>query len=232
MSTDALDAHLVATWDDRRLSRAERRSLADLVAGASRPDDARNLVRQRAFALASGFMAEAGGPEVLAWLDEVVRAIWPSPSPPPGDAPASEALFSPDGDIALRLAHLFDAAAERVDVCVFTITDDRVARAMGRAFERGVKIRLLTDDEKAEDLGSDIGRLAGLGMPVRIDRTEHHMHHKFAIFDGARLVTGSYNWTRSANEHNFENVVLLGDQELLRAFSAEFERLWDRGTPY
>ena len=40
--------------------------------------------------------------------------------------------------------------------------------------------------------------LAELGVAVRIDRSEHHMHHKFALFDDAILATGSYNWTRSA----------------------------------
>ena len=47
-----------------------------------------------------------------------------------------------------------------------------------------------------------------------------------ALFDRARLITGSYNWTRSAAEHNHENLVVSEDEELVRAFGKTFERLW------
>jgi len=231
MNDAEIDRVLVETWDDQRLSRAERRALKEVVEDARRPEDERQRFRHRAFALAAGFMAEAAAVEVLDWLEEVVRALWPSEEAKPAVA-RSEAHFSPDGEIVERLVALFDAADHQVDVCVFTITDDRVAKAMARAWDRGVKIRLLTDDDKALDLGSDIDRLAGLGMPVRVDRTEYHMHHKFALFDGARLVNGSYNWTRSANEHNFENIAITADADLLRAFTAEFERLWERAAKF
>jgi phosphatidylserine/phosphatidylglycerophosphate/cardiolipin synthase-like enzyme len=52
------------------------------------------------------------------------------------------------------------------------------------------------------------------------------MHHKFAIFDQRLLVTGSYNWTRSAAERNRENLAVTDDRRLVAAFREEFERLW------
>jgi phosphatidylserine/phosphatidylglycerophosphate/cardiolipin synthase-like enzyme len=52
------------------------------------------------------------------------------------------------------------------------------------------------------------------------------MHHKFAIFDGARLINGSYNWTRSACDYNEENVILSNDPSLVRRFADEFDTLW------
>ncbi len=54
------------------------------------------------------------------------------------------------------------------------------------------------------------------------------MHHKFALFDGRRLVTGSYNWTRSAAEFNEENFIVTGDSQLTSAFARTFEDLWKR----
>ena len=54
------------------------------------------------------------------------------------------------------------------------------------------------------------------------------MHHKFAIFDGTRLLNGSYNGTRGAADMNYENLVDTDDPNLVAAFSAEFERLWKR----
>lgn len=229
MDDEAIDAVLTQTWDDRRLSRGERRALEQLVGDARRPDDERHRFRRRAFELAGGFADAAPAREVLGWLEDVVKALWPASAAP---VAASEALFSPRDDVAARLAAMFDGARRRVDVCVFTITDDRVVRAMLRAHERGVKIRVLSDDDKAQDRGSDVARLAARGLAVRVDRCEHHMHHKFAIFDGERLVNGSYNWTRSANDHNVENLVVTGDPDLVRDFGAEFEALWAAAERY
>jgi cardiolipin hydrolase len=61
---------------------------------------------------------------------------------------------------------------------------------------------------------------------VRTDTSEHHMHHKFALFDGAFLVTGSYNWTLSAASFNEENIIVSNDRRLIQAFSETFAKLW------
>jgi phosphatidylserine/phosphatidylglycerophosphate/cardiolipin synthase-like enzyme len=54
------------------------------------------------------------------------------------------------------------------------------------------------------------------------------MHHKFAVIDGKTLLTGSYNWTRSAADFNEENVVVTDDPRLVSSFAAEFEKLWKK----
>jgi phosphatidylserine/phosphatidylglycerophosphate/cardiolipin synthase-like enzyme len=54
------------------------------------------------------------------------------------------------------------------------------------------------------------------------------MHHKFAIFDGIYLVTGSYNWTRTAASFNEENIVVSSDRRLIGDFRKTFESLWAR----
>jgi phosphatidylserine/phosphatidylglycerophosphate/cardiolipin synthase-like enzyme len=54
------------------------------------------------------------------------------------------------------------------------------------------------------------------------------MHHKFAVFDGLYLVTGSYNWTRSAATHNEENIVVSSDPRLVADFKRTFDSLWTR----
>jgi phosphatidylserine/phosphatidylglycerophosphate/cardiolipin synthase-like enzyme len=53
------------------------------------------------------------------------------------------------------------------------------------------------------------------------------MHHKFAIFDGALLLTGSYNWTRGAARDNEENFITTPDRRLIASFTAAFGRLWN-----
>ena len=89
-------------------------------------------------------------------------------------------------------------------ICVFTITDDRITDNIIDAHGRGVQVRVISDNDKAHDRGSDLSRLRRHGLPVAFDKTPDHMHHKFAVFDSKLLVSGSYNWTRSAADRNEE----------------------------
>ena len=62
----------------------------------------------------------------------------------------------------------------------------------------------------------------------RYDKRNPQFHHKFAVIDSERVVTGSYNWTRSAAEHNEENILVTHDPRVARRFQEEFDRLWQR----
>ncbi len=66
------------------------------------------------------------------------------------------------------------------------------------------------------------------GIPLRVDRSPFHMHHKFLVVDGQTLLTGSYNWTRGAARDNEENLIVTGEPRLVSAFAAAFDRLWER----
>jgi len=139
-----------------------------------------------------------------------------------------EAWFSPHDDCPGRIMNLFAEARSSADVCVFTITDDRISDALLAAHARGVRIRIISDNDKAHDCGSDIERFAAAGVAVRVDLTPFHMHHKFAIFDDRRLLHGSFNWTRGAARDNQENIVVTDEPRLITAFGREFERLWEK----
>ncbi len=225
MTPQDMDRALTSTLADYRLSGGEKKALQALVADV-RPDEHQLAVfRSRAFALAREAMLTLEARQVVEWLEAVVKVLMPRE----GDsAVQTDVHFSPGEECAAKIVHLFGRTRESVDVCVFTITDDRIADAILRAHGRGVRVRIVSDNEKADDLGSDVGRLGTAGIPVRVDRTPYHMHHKFALFDGALLLNGSYNWTRSAAEHNMENFVITDDARAVRRFSDEFARLWER----
>ncbi|MEZ6009047.1 MAG: phospholipase D-like domain-containing protein [Planctomycetota bacterium] len=158
----------------------------------------------------------------MARVDAAVEAQQPAPTA------GAHAWFGPGPDCLGALLEAWRRVRERADVCVFTITDDRLTREIEAAVRRGVRVRIVSDDDKSEDLGSDVDRLRAAGAQVVLDASEAHMHHKFAVFDGQQLVTGSFNWTRSASEVNAENLVVTDDPRLVGAFANEFERLWQR----
>jgi phosphatidylserine/phosphatidylglycerophosphate/cardiolipin synthase-like enzyme len=139
---------------------------------------------------------------------------------------ASRAYFSPGEACLSAILGELGRARRAADICVFTITDDRIARAILEAHARRVRVRIITDNDKQYDGGSDIGRLRGAGIALKVDETEHHMHHKFVIVDGATLLNGSYNWTRSASAFNEENLIVSSEAGLVAAFSGRFAELW------
>lgn len=144
----------------------------------------------------------------------------------------SHAFFSPGDDCLNAIIKAIDDAEKTIKICVFTISDDRISDAILRAHQRGIHIRIITDNEKLHDAGSDIRELAVKGIHVRIDKTRSHMHHKFAIFDEVRVLTGSYNWTRSAAMHNHENILVTDNLSIVQDYSREFDRLWESMMTY
>jgi len=220
---DPIDAWLAESFEDRRLSRGERQTLAAHVASLG-PGVDRDAICRTAFAIARSALAHPDDGTVLAWLEDVVRATREAAS----RSTLAEAHFSPGDDCPRTIERFLGRARKRLDVCVFTITDDRLAAALIDAHARKVAVRVIADDSKAEDLGSDVPRLARVGVPVRVDRSPFHMHHKFAVADGETLLSGSYNWTRGAARDNEENPIITDEPRLVAPFTETFAQLWGR----
>lgn len=239
MNPDEIERFLHQSLADRKLSGAERSALADWLARNAGTDQQKGVVRHVAFEVA---MQTVAGPDVAAvvgWLEDVMKVVVPiqlarsADAPPAGD---DLAFFAPGERCLQHIIHRFNTCRRTADVCVFTITDDRISRAILDAHHRGVAVRVISDNEKCHDAGSDIHRFRQAGIPVKLDDIRHgpepglngHMHHKFALFDGVRLLNGSYNWTRGAADANYENLVDTGDPKLVAAFAGEFARLWEK----
>lgn len=220
-----LDRHLRESAADRRLDNDEKFELREL--GSRLDPDRVRYLRNRAFDMARELIL-AQPPQALdalRWLEQVVKTL-----DVVGAAPAidSSAHFTPGDSCLRKLRELCAGARRSVDICVYTVSDDRLSEAILDCHRRGVAVRLLTDNDKRHDDGSDIARLREQGVPVRIDDGPFHMHHKFALFDGRVLANGSFNWTRSASTSNEENLVVTDDPNLARCFAGQFEAMWGR----
>lgn len=227
MSDDSLRGILQQTLDDHRLSRNERRVLRETLKEFIRDRPSQGTCHRTAFELARDTIDPVNSSAVLEWLEDVSQVIRQAAEPDQA-MPDSEVVFSPGDHCWRKIQGLLRSSRHSVDICVFTITDDRITSSILDAHHRRVAVRIITDNDKAFDRGSDIDRLADAGVDVCVDRTPHHMHHKFAIFDRTRLLTGSYNWTRSAATSNEENFIVTNDVKLRTSFQSEFDRLWQQ----
>ena len=138
--------------------------------------------------------------------------------------------FSPGPSCKQCIISTLREARTILNICVFTISDDFIKDTIKSAFDRGVEVRIITDNYKVSDEGSDIEELSLHGIPVRVDESENHMHHKFMVADDQITITGSYNWTRSAERYNQENIVWVKDPMFAKPFNQEFEKLWEESS--
>jgi mitochondrial cardiolipin hydrolase len=220
---------------DKLLTKAERQALAISIAEAGLDQRKRDILRAKVFDMAKGGLG-AEAYFTLEWLEAASRLLEAKEADGAAHGKArasgSHVFFSPGEDCLNAICSGLRSAIKAIDVCVFTISDDRISDALIERHKRGVKLRVLTDNEKLLDAGSDIERLHRAGIEIRVDQTEYHMHHKFALIDGKSALTGSYNWTRSAAAYNEENLLVTDDLSVVRRYAQEFEKLWIKMSPF
>ena len=144
---------------------------------------------------------------------------------------AQEVYFSPNGHIRNRIVDEITNAKDFIDIAVFNITSVGIRTALKKAQKKGVSIRILTDQGESEDIHSMVGPLIEDGFKIKLVKGKGRnglMHNKFAIFDHKLLLTGSYNWTETAEHYNYENALFLHDKNLIKEYQAEFDSIWSK----
>ncbi|XP_019268794.1 mitochondrial cardiolipin hydrolase [Panthera pardus] len=172
--------------------------------------------------------------EVLFFPSQVTctEALLQAPSKGPSGPPAGCPCSLPHGESSLsRLLGALLAARASLELCLFAFSSPQLGRAVQLLHQRGVRVRVITDCDYMALNGSQIGLLRKAGIQVRHDQDLGYMHHKFAIVDKKVLITGSLNWTTQAIQNNRENVLIMEDEEYVRLFLEEFERIWEEFNP-
>lgn len=132
----------------------------------------------------------------------------------------TEVLFSPWDDAEGRLIEVLGQARQSIHVQAYLLTSRSLAKALLRAHQRGVRVQVLADG--AMVVGSESSRipmLAQAGVPVWLETRYANAHNKVMLVDaeGERpvVLTGSYNYTWSAQARNAENLLILRDNHAL-----------------
>lgn len=218
-----LKAFVTKSFDDQQLSRGESKVFKQLLSEAKLDDRERDLLRHHLFDVAAEKLRHPQARTIIDWLSDLTRLMDGGGA---SRVVREETLFFPGDDAYRQFLAVLKSAHTSMDVCVFTITDNRVADILVDAHKAGVQVRIVSDNDKAHDLGADTLSLARAGLAVRFDDNPEHMHHKFAILDGHLLLSGSYNWTRSAYLKNHENLMITNAPGLVRGYQKEFDKLW------
>ena len=139
----------------------------------------------------------------------------------------TQVFFSPRGGCEKKVVELMTSATQTIDVAIYSLNNKAILESVKAAHKRGVKIRILLDRLQASGNREETLGIKQTGIDVRIHSVNKIQHNKFGIFDGKKVLTGSFNWTNSAEEANEENCLISDDQEVVKAFKSRFsEHLW------
>ncbi len=143
----------------------------------------------------------------------------------------AEVYFSPSKDCENGLVNLIQSSVKTIDVSVYSINNTKIVNALKKAHAKGIKIRILTDRTQASGKSSKVKELKTAGINIRVHSKYKIEHNKFAVFDGKKASTGSYNWTNPASDKNSENCVFFTDNpEVVSKYQNRFEHLWQVNT--
>ncbi len=135
-----------------------------------------------------------------------------------------ENYFSPEDDVMAKLVDLVGSAKKSVHFMAFTYTHKDLATAMIAQAKAGLEVQGVI-----ENRGASQGALPSLvcaKLPVKVDGNKYTMHHKVIILDGNTVITGSFNFTVSADKENDDNVIVIHSAAVAAQYEKEFQKIY------
>jgi phosphatidylserine/phosphatidylglycerophosphate/cardiolipin synthase-like enzyme len=141
-----------------------------------------------------------------------------------------EVLFTPWDDAEGAIIRALGKARESIHVQAYLLTSRSIARALTDAHARGVAVEIVADREMMEKSDKSLlPQLRESGIPIWLETRYTAAHNKVLLIDATRpdavIITGSYNFTWSAQARNAENLLILrGNPALVRRYLDNWRR--------
>jgi len=134
-----------------------------------------------------------------------------------------QVYFSPHGGCTDAVIRELNKAQITILVQAYTFTSAPIAKALLNAHKRGVKVEVILDKSQKTQKYSSATFLYNQGIPVKIDAKHAIAHNKVMIIDGETVITGSFNFTKAAEENNAENLLIIHDKKLAERYIKNWE---------
>lgn len=139
-----------------------------------------------------------------------------------------EIYFSPDLNFETRVLSLISDAKTSINFLAFAFTNKKIADALVLAKKRGVKVKGVFD--KTQDVYQKYSKykyLKNKAVDVKLDKNKFKLHSKIIIIDEKTVITGSYNFTKQANNKNDENSIVINDKKIAKYYVDNFYEIYD-----
>jgi phosphatidylserine/phosphatidylglycerophosphate/cardiolipin synthase-like enzyme len=135
--------------------------------------------------------------------------------------------FTPPADVAAAVIDVIDQSKSEVLVQAYGFTHNGIAQALVRAHTRGVTVKVLLDAKTDSTNRYVTDLLVTQQIPLRLDAGHAIAHNKVIVVDGELVITGSFNFTNSAQTRNAENLLVLKSTELADSYKANWQSHWN-----
>ncbi|MFL3877153.1 Phospholipase D [Wolbachia endosymbiont of Trichogramma kaykai] len=147
--------------------------------------------------------------------------------------PKAIVCFSPEEDCAVPIISEIDQSKESILVQEYTFTLGTVAKSLINAKERGVDVKVVLDKSQLHSKHSVISELFSNGIPIWIDNKPKIAHNKVIIVDNQKVITGSFNLSKTAEKGNAENLLIIENYpELVQQYVKNWEIRMSQSSQY
>ena len=154
---------------------------------------------------------------------------WQSVSAEPQPAEILAIYFTPPEGSAGGLIKHIDASKKTIKVMAYGFTAMPLSDALVKAHRRGVKVQLLQDEKSSGNNVDAVNQLIAAGIEVRSDGKHAIQHNKVMLLDDDIVITGSYNFTKSAEVRNAENIIILKSAYAAKRYADNWVAHWVHG---
>ena len=135
--------------------------------------------------------------------------------------------FSPDDNIERIILERLKKAKKSVYFLAFSFTSNRLGEEMVTLRKKGIAVYGVIEKIGSDTKESEYVKLKLEGVQAKLDKNRNRMHHKVIIIDESLVITGSYNFSKNANEKNDENIIILNNRDIAGLYIDEFKRLYN-----
>jgi len=129
-----------------------------------------------------------------------------------------QVYFSPHGGATEAIVSELGKAKSEILVQAYSFTSKEIAKGLVDAHKRGVHVEMILDRSNRSDRYGAGDFTAHMGIPTYIDAEHQIAHNKIMIIDKNVVITGSFNFTRAAEEKNAENLLIIRSKELAKVY--------------
>jgi phosphatidylserine/phosphatidylglycerophosphate/cardiolipin synthase-like enzyme len=171
---------IIHSISDELFIRSEKKNIKNLLKKLAPDKNQCDVLRSEIFDLASEKINGQNYSAMIRWVENLNKVILSTQS---SEIINESVYFSPGKECLDAILYQIKNAQQVIQICLFTISDNRISEELRNKHQAGTHVKIITDNDKIFDKGSDIRMLYESGIPVKVDVTDNHMHHKFAIFD-------------------------------------------------
>jgi phosphatidylserine/phosphatidylglycerophosphate/cardiolipin synthase-like enzyme len=144
----------------------------------------------------------------------------------------AQVFFSPSGGATEAVVKEIDNAKSQILVQAYSFTSVPIAKALVDAHKRSIKVEAILDKSQRREKYTSATFLANMRVPTYIDDKHAIAHNKIMIIDKATVITGSFNFTKAAEEKNAENLLIIKSKELASIYIDNFLKHKQHSEPY